>query len=100
MSTVNHLARTDWLSRWVWGLALLLVAAVGLQGVPLPDYRPLISEHFATLQPTLHEKFGDQAHLLSISFDPATDTPSVLRGCAERYTGRLDTWTFATRDRS
>ncbi|WP_103030150.1 SCO family protein [Salinibacter altiplanensis] len=67
---------------------------------PLPDYCPLMSKHFATLQPTLREKFGDRAHLLSISFDPATDTPSVLRDYAERYTGRLDTWTFVTGDRS
>ena len=59
-----------------------------------------MSKHFATLQPTLRETFGDQAHLLSISFDPATDTPSVLRSYAERYTGRLDTWTFATGDRN
>ena len=67
---------------------------------PLPDYCPLMSKHFATLQPMLREKFGDQAHLLSISFDPDTDTPAVLRGYAASYTDRLDTWTFATGDTS
>lgn len=65
---------------------------------PLPDYCPLMSKRFATLQPTLRERFGDQAHLLSISFDPATDTPAVLREYAAEHTDRLDTWTFATGD--
>lgn len=67
---------------------------------PLPNYCPLMSQHFATLQPTLRERFGDQAHLLSISFDPDTDTPAVLREYAANYTDRLDTWTFATGDTS
>lgn len=67
---------------------------------PLPDFCPLMSKRFATLQPTLRERFGDQAHLLSVSFDPATDTPAVLRAYAAEYTDRLDTWTFATGDTS
>ncbi len=67
---------------------------------PLPDYCPLMSKRFAALQPTLRERFGDQVHLLSISFDPATDTPAVLRDYAADYTDRLDTWTFATGDTS
>ena len=67
---------------------------------PLPDYCPLMSRRFATLQPRLRDRFGDRAHLLSISFDPATDTPAVLRDYADDYTDRLDTWTFATGDTS
>lgn len=67
---------------------------------PLPDYCPLMSRRFATLQPTLRDRFGGQAHLLSISFDPATDTPAVLRDYAAEYTDQLDTWTFATGDTS
>ena len=67
---------------------------------PLPDYCPLMSKRFAALQPQLRDRFGTQAHLLSISFDPATDTPAVLRDYAAEYTDRLDTWTFATGDTS
>jgi len=67
---------------------------------PLPDYCPLMSRRFATLQPRLRDRFGDRVHLLSISFDPATDTPAVLRDYAADYTDRLDTWTFATGDTS
>lgn len=67
---------------------------------PLPDFCPLMSERLAALQPTLREAHGEEAHLLSISFDPANDTPEVLRDYAAEYTDRLDTWTFATGDTS
>ena len=65
---------------------------------PLPNYCPLMSKRFATLQPQLRERYGQDVQLLSISFDPAYDTPKVLREYASQYTGRLDTWTFATGD--
>ena len=65
---------------------------------PLPNYCPLMSKRFATLQPQLREQHGQDAQLLSISFDPDYDTPKVLREYASRYTDRLDTWTFATGD--
>jgi protein SCO1/2 len=59
-----------------------------------------MSKHFAALQPALRAEYGDRVQLLSISFDPANDTPAVLRDYAARYTDRLDTWTFATGDSS
>jgi len=65
---------------------------------PLPNYCPLMSKQFAMLQPQLRKRYGDDVQLLSISFDPAYDTPKVLREYAARYTDRLDTWTFATGD--
>ena len=65
---------------------------------PLPNYCPLMSKRFATLQSQLRERYGQDVQLLSISFDPAYDTPKVLREYASQYTGRLDTWTFATGD--
>jgi protein SCO1/2 len=67
---------------------------------PLPNYCPEMSRHFAALQPRLREQYGSDVQLLSISFDPAYDTPAVLRDYAARYTDRLDTWTFATGDTS
>jgi len=69
-------------------------------GCPLPNYCPEMSEDFAALQPQLREQYDDKVQLLSISFDPAHDTPPVLRDYAARYTDRLDTWTFATGDTS
>ncbi len=65
---------------------------------PLPNYCPLMSKQFATLQPLLREQYGKNVQLLSISFDPGYDTPEVLREYASRYTDQLDTWTFATGD--
>lgn len=65
---------------------------------PLPNYCPLMSRQFAALQPKLRKQFGSKVHLLSVSFDPAHDTPAMLRDYASRYTDRLDTWTFATGD--
>ncbi len=63
---------------------------------PLPDFCPLISRHFQQLQPPLQEKYGDRVQLLSISFDPANDTPAVLNEYAARYTDDVSTWRFAT----
>lgn len=62
---------------------------------PLPDYCPLLSQQFRVLQPRLREQFGADVHLLSLSFDPAYDTPAVLRAYGERYTRRFDNWTLA-----
>ena len=70
---------------------------------PLPDYCTLMSTNFAQLdrelqkEPELYRK----THLLSVTLDPAYDTPKVLRsyGAAhtERYSEeRFDHWEFAT----
>lgn len=63
---------------------------------PLPDYCPLMSKRFAKLQEMIPPKLQDQVELLSISFDPENDTPKVLTDYAQRYTGDLSNWTFAT----
>ncbi len=48
---------------------------------PFPTFCPLISNEFASLQNELLKAPGDYArtHLVSISLDPAFDTPPVLR---------------------
>ena len=69
---------------------------------PLSDYCPRMSRNFATIDkqlkadPELYKK----THLLSISFDPAYDSPAVLRSYGEAYTGnytkeKFDHWDFA-----
>ena len=65
---------------------------------PLSDYCLLMSANFARLQPQLAGTPGVPAHLLSVSFDPANDTPETLRRYAEQYTDDLSNWTFATGD--
>ena len=66
---------------------------------PLPDYCIRMSRNFGTIQkqlaadPRLYEK----THLLSISFDPAYDTPHVLHVYGTSYAGStaFSHWDFA-----
>ena len=62
---------------------------------PLPNYCPLMSRNFASLQARLSKEFPGKFHLLSVSFDPAFDTPQVLKDYAARYNRDEKTWSFA-----
>jgi protein SCO1/2 len=63
---------------------------------PLADFCPRMSHNFADIDkalaadPALYAK----THLLSISFDPAYDTPKVLRSYGGAYTGLYTKETF------
>ncbi|HEV7796588.1 MAG TPA: SCO family protein [Pyrinomonadaceae bacterium] len=62
-----------------------------------PNQCTLMSSNFAAIdqelqkQPELYQK----THLLSISFDPAYDTPKVLRSYGAAYTGKYSDENFA-----
>ena len=69
---------------------------------PLSDFCPRMSRNFAKIDALLQKDAAAyrKTHLLSISFDPAYDTPAVLRSYGEAYTGRytaerFEHWTFA-----
>ena len=69
---------------------------------PLPDYCIRMSRNFATIQRQLSAdpELYNQIHLLSVSFDPAHDTPKVLRSYGNAYTGEhgdkaFSHWDFA-----
>jgi protein SCO1/2 len=67
---------------------------------PLPTFCPLMDRHFATIQTRLKEKHNDlNVQLLSVSFDPVTDTPAVLKKHAEGLDADPTMWTFVTGDR-
>ena len=67
---------------------------------PLPTFCPLMDRHFAALQTSLRADASLQAvHLVTVSFDPITDTPAVLREHAKRLNADLTRWTFLTGDR-
>lgn len=53
---------------------------------PLPDYCPLMTEHFIDIEKSLaaEPELYAKTHLLSITLDPAYDTPKVLREYAAR----------------
>lgn len=67
---------------------------------PIPDFCPRISGNFADVYRAIDadpERFGD-ARLLSVSVDPTTDTPEVLREYGLEYLGGpegFERWTFA-----
>jgi protein SCO1 len=68
---------------------------------PLPDFCPLMDRNFAVVQKVLKtEPALKRAHLVSISFDPSTDTPAVLEKHAIELKADPARWTFLTGDRA
>jgi protein SCO1/2 len=65
---------------------------------PLPDYCIRMSRNFAAIQQQLaaDPRLLNKAHLLSISFDPAYDTPKILRNYGAAYAGKdaFSHWDF------
>jgi len=67
---------------------------------PLPTFCPLMDRHFVTLQKSLKADASlKNVHLVTVSFDPLTDTPPVLKEHAKRLSADLSRWTFLTGDR-
>jgi len=69
---------------------------------PFPDYCPRVSGQFAEVNRQLEADatLSGKTHLLSISFDPAYDTPKVLRAYGFTWTASkqpafFDHWEFA-----
>ncbi len=75
----------------------LLLATFVYTRCTIADYCPRMSRNFATIDEALakNPKLYGETHLLSISFDPAYDTPQVLRSYGGAYTGRFTKETFA-----
>jgi protein SCO1/2 len=67
---------------------------------PLPDFCPRMSEQFSAVQRDFQAGGGAKWHLLSISIDPAYDTPERLAAYAARYHAEATRWTFATGESS
>ena len=63
---------------------------------PIPNFCPLMSKNFLSLQERLQKQFPGKFQLISISIDPTFDKPEVLKEYAARYTQDTNTWTFAT----
>ena len=64
---------------------------------PLPSFCPLMDQHFATIQTKLKDDPElENIHLVSISFDPITDTPPVLKKHARTLKADPRRWTFLT----
>ncbi len=65
---------------------------------PMPDFCPLMDRQFAAVQQALSSDpaLKDRVHLVSISFDPAHDTPAVLLAHAKGLGADPRVWTFLT----
>ena len=67
---------------------------------PLPTFCPLMDRHFVTIQERLKaDPALSKVHLATVSFDPITDTPPVLKKHAQQLGADLTRWTFLTGDR-
>ena len=67
---------------------------------PIPNFCPRMSNNFAELQVAIKMANGPlaQTRLLSITLDPAFDTPEILKEYAAHLHGDPSLWTFATGD--
>lgn len=66
---------------------------------PIPTFCPMMDRHFAALQEDLQDNPAlKDVHLVTVSFDPAVDTPAVLKKHAAELKADLTRWTFLTGD--
>jgi protein SCO1/2 len=68
---------------------------------PMPDFCPRMDQHFKQVQGEILADPGmrDRMALLSVSFDPAFDTPQVLAAHAQRVGADPRVWHFVTGER-
>jgi protein SCO1/2 len=65
---------------------------------PMPSFCPLMDRNFAKIQDKLKTDPDLNVHLVSVSFDPETDTPAVLKKHAQEVGANTKMWTFLTGD--
>jgi protein SCO1 len=65
---------------------------------PVPDFCPLMDRRFADLQRAIaaDPRLKERAHLASVSFDPAHDTPQAIAAHAKARGADPDTWSYLT----
>ncbi|MGH7784864.1 MAG: SCO family protein, partial [Candidatus Binatia bacterium] len=64
-----------------------------------PDVCPLLTAKFASIQRTLEREERDKYMLLTISTDPARDTPAKMKAYAQAYKADFRHWRFLTGSR-
>jgi len=66
---------------------------------PMPDFCPLMDRHFKDIQEHIKaDPALKNVRLVSISFDPITDTPQVLKAHGRQVGADPGIWTFFTGD--
>lgn len=59
---------------------------------------PMVGRNFEKLQKTVGKNLGENIFLISVTTDPETDTPQVLKTWGEKF-NRQDGWTLVTGDK-
>jgi len=76
-----------------------LVVTVIYTRCPLPDYCPRMDRQFAAIQAAIASgRVPRRVRLISVSFDPAFDTPAVLKEHAAKVGANTAIWSFLTGD--
>ena len=65
---------------------------------PMPSMCPLVTAKMKQVQTAVNPTLKEQVVLVSISFDPAYDTPQVLTEYGRQYGVDLSNWQFLTGD--
>lgn len=76
------------------------IAVVGYIFTNCPDICPLTTNNMRLIQERLKKEEIENVEFVSISFDPQTDTPEVLRKFAEIRNYNLSNWSFLTGQKS
>jgi len=65
---------------------------------PLPNFCPAMDRGFSALQKAIHADptLSTRVHLVTVSFDPAHDTPAVIRRHAEARGADPAVWSYVT----
>lgn len=65
---------------------------------PVPDFCPLMDRRFGELQRAVagDARLRDRVHLVSVTFDPAHDTPAVIQAHARSRGADPETWSYLT----
>ncbi|MDQ8202226.1 SCO family protein [Pelagicoccus sp. SDUM812003] len=63
---------------------------------PVPEFCPLMSRNFISIQKGLSAKARERTRLLSITLDPEFDTPERLKSYGSSYGADFSSWDFAT----
>ncbi len=63
---------------------------------PMPAFCPLMDNNFVALQRRMKGDPDLNVHLVTVSFDPATDTPAVLKEHGQKLGFDPTLWTFLT----
>ena len=66
---------------------------------PMPTFCPMMDRNFVALQDRIKADPNLNVHLVTVSFDPATDTPPVLKKHGQKLGFDPRFWTFLTGDR-